>query len=388
MGGQKEILEAQVEWSRKLSEQMDTLIALQRDIKGILAQSMEKQMPPEYCKSLESNVRRMKDEVCTYIEKYAEEKNKSILLNETYKYKKTISKDWSRCLNARKIAYYNKIRSTGLAEIYTSFLEREPAFIPRKLREKTIPGQSEEQTKLKMELSKKKLGIEISRLQEQVVKQESIITEKERLLETFIMKNTNVHIQQTLKELWLKATMAEEHKSNNIWSNHKKWFEKLPDMPEEPNQATDPTARPPFRQGAFKQSKFKGRNWPQSKPTYNDRREKNNGGFQGPMRYSDAVKFGNKQKPKTGQHSSWRKPNQRAGFRKQWRKPATENQASGQQREQFRGHNNSWKRTNNTRQERPNHTANIRQQSQDERRRPFLDKGFNNKFKKKPWNRK
>ena len=232
MGGKetnKDLLEAQIEWLRKLSSQMDTLLSVQKDIKAILTTTETKQMPPEYCKSLESNIREIRNEVKSYTEHYVAEKNKSTLTQASFQFKKTIAKEWSKYLNTRKIAYYNKKRAEGIASIYSSFLEKDPPFIPRKFREKSHPGQSEDQTSLKLDLSKRKVSIEIKRLQEQAVKQDSILTETERAVESLIKKTDDVNIQQTLKEHWIKSVKQEEEKSLVIWEKRKEWFEKLPE---------------------------------------------------------------------------------------------------------------------------------------------------------------
>lgn len=255
MGGKetnKDLLEAQIEWLKKLSHQMDALLSIQKDVKAILTTTEAKQMPPEYCQSLESNVKQLTKEVKTYIENYVEEKNKTTLTDASFKFKKTISREWARLLNTRKIAYYNKIRSEGIASVYASFLQKDPVFIPQKFREKEFPGQSEDQTSLKLDLCKRKMDIEIQRLQEQSVKQDSILTETQRSIEILIKKNQDVKIQQTLKEHWLQATKREEEKSQSIWEKRKEWFEKLPEanaenvqQPENNQQGRLPYTRRP-----------------------------------------------------------------------------------------------------------------------------------------------
>ena len=107
---QKEWMETQTRYLQELSESMKSMVALQKDIKAILTTMEAKQMPHDYCINLRSNVEEIKTKVSTYIQQYVDDKNKNIVVSEGYKYRKKIAKEWFRCLNARKIAYYNRIR--------------------------------------------------------------------------------------------------------------------------------------------------------------------------------------------------------------------------------------------------------------------------------------
>ena len=180
--------QAQLEALQKLSQQMDTLIKVQTQIRDILTNSNELMPPADYNISMVKGIKNLDTKVSSYIEKMINEKNRSVTLEKSYAYRKSVAKEWYKCLNTRKMAFYNKMRCEGIAEIYSSFLERDPIFIPHKFQEKAVPGESEEQKRLKLELSKCKMTVEIERLKEQAVKHDSIISENDRIAQDLIHK--------------------------------------------------------------------------------------------------------------------------------------------------------------------------------------------------------
>ena len=49
-------------------------------------------------------------------------------------------RDVDQHLQTSKLAYYNQLRSLGIASIYKSFLEQQPPFIPNEFREEKFQG--------------------------------------------------------------------------------------------------------------------------------------------------------------------------------------------------------------------------------------------------------
>ena len=62
------------------------------------------------------------------------------------------------------------MRSKGIASIDASFLQSDAPFIPKKFGERPYHGQSEDHANIKLDLAKRKVQIEMKRLQEQAVK--------------------------------------------------------------------------------------------------------------------------------------------------------------------------------------------------------------------------
>ena len=303
---QKDWMDKQSGWFQELSEHMKSLLTVQKEIKEILETMEAKQMPVDYnvdlrknvseikekmtndtqIQSLTANVSEIQKHVSTYIQQVVEEKNKNLVVAEGYKFRKKFAKDWFKCLNTRKIAYYNKIRYEGLIQIYSSFLNRETPFIPRKFLEKPVPDESEEQKRMKFELAKDKMLIEIARMKDQIVKQDSIISEQGRMVGEISNRSDEVTTRQCLKEIWYKETQREEEKSNNIWSRKKTWFEKLPEQGENSNNDLPDSAANPQQNG--KREYQRGKFYRKRRTNVNFDNERN-----APRRdYSNAVKYG------------------------------------------------------------------------------------------------
>ena len=142
-----------------------------------------------------------------------------------------LSIDAPKICHSRKLAYYNQIRSEGIAKIYKSFIEQDPPFIPRKFREGQIPGQSHEQRVRKEKLENFKMTLEIERLEEECSKQQEILDEAERKIEQIIGQHDDPSERQKFKEMWINIIKREEEKSNTIWIKRRQFFENLPNNP-------------------------------------------------------------------------------------------------------------------------------------------------------------
>lgn len=137
------------------------------------------------------------------------------------------NKMWSNHLSKRKISYYKKIRSEGIATIYRQFLENNPPIIPKKFREKEFPGQSADHKKRLEGLQVTRMEIEIERLEEQSSKEETNIENVEKEINTLILTLDTPEERQREKERWLKEIYNEEKKSKTIWNNKEGFFKNV-----------------------------------------------------------------------------------------------------------------------------------------------------------------
>ena len=131
---------------------------------------------------------------------------------------------WTDILKKRKIAYYKKIRNDGIKSIYEKYLKEEPPYIPRKFKESSIPGETEAQTARMKKLEIVKLELEIERLEEEKVKNDSIITNSECEIKKLISKDEDPENRQKLTEIWFSEIKNEESISNGIWERKAKFF--------------------------------------------------------------------------------------------------------------------------------------------------------------------
>ena len=79
---------------------------------------------------------------------------------------------------------YNQFCYGGIAPTYQSSLKKDPTFIPKKFRERQIPGETEEQRKLESF----KLPLEIEKLDEESSKHQATIHESEKQIDEWIGK--------------------------------------------------------------------------------------------------------------------------------------------------------------------------------------------------------
>lgn len=170
-------------------------------------------------------------------------------------------------INIRKLAFYNKIRSKGISEIYGNFLKQSPPFIPRKFRESRIPGESDQQRKRMEHLEITKLKMEIERLEEEYNKHQSTVEEIESEIRETISKSNDAVERQHKKEIWVRETNKEEGISNQIWDRKKKFFEDLPSREEEvgEEEKNSPTTTEPWKKNVYQKNMH---NW-KSETNYN-----------------------------------------------------------------------------------------------------------------------
>ena len=130
-------------------------------------------------------------------------------------------------MQTRKLAYYNQLRSGGIASIYKSFLEQHPPFIPNKFREGKIPGETEARRDRMNKIEVMKVTIEIEGLEEEFSKHQSTIEETEREVEEIIGKYDDPEYRQELKEHWITNVKMEEDISEKIWKKKEIFFREL-----------------------------------------------------------------------------------------------------------------------------------------------------------------
>ena len=143
---------------------------------------------------------------------------------------------WDVLLNRRKHAFYHKMRSSDIKNIYSEFLSKEPPFIPPKFREAMYPGITDKQKENKTKLEKMKLEIEIDNLNEQEEKNMRIIDEIDTSVKSKIAGYTDISKSQREKEKWIESVSREEKKSLEIWEKKKQFLINLESRIENNNQ--------------------------------------------------------------------------------------------------------------------------------------------------------
>ena len=136
-------------------------------------------------------------------------------------------RDVQQHLQTRKLAYYNQLKSGGIASIYKSFLEQQPSFSPSKFREGKIPGKTEARRDSRNKIEVMKVTMEIEGLEEECSKHQSKIEETEREVEEIIGKYDDPEYRQELKEHWITKVKMEEDISGKIWKKKEKNFREL-----------------------------------------------------------------------------------------------------------------------------------------------------------------
>lgn len=142
------------------------------------------------------------------------------------------NRETQKQLQIRKLAYYNLLRSGGIATIFKSFLELEPPFIPHKFREGQIPGETETHRDRMRKLEIMKVTMEIEGLEEECSKHQSKMDESERQVENIIGQYDDPEYRQEMKGQWIKDVKREEEKSEIIWRKKQTFFKELPNKPE------------------------------------------------------------------------------------------------------------------------------------------------------------
>lgn len=178
-----------------------------------------------------------------------------------------IQAEWNKLLNARKHAFYNSIRSTGIISIYEDLINQDDPIIPPKFREKQFPGQTEAHTKRLKTLEISKVKIDIERLSEHANKQQEIINNVESQIKSHIYQHENVEMRQEMIALWVKQVSKEEEVSKNIWEKKRKFLTEEHSR-ETPYDREDYSAKPNNNHRSNPYNKTTTRNHNQPIPHY------------------------------------------------------------------------------------------------------------------------
>ena len=228
--------------------QIDQLIRGQKESSAIFKELLETvktqnvltQQNPEIVINQEhSTLTELNAKVSTFIDFIREDKEKKLLAERAYKFRKSHKGDWSRIVNHRKLTYFDMISYKHLADIYDEFLCKEVPFIPMKFRDKDIPGESQEQKDRKKQLSIEKMKLEIDRLKEQAAKKASILDKCESDIKFVIQQSPDPTVRQKLIEIWMEEIEREQNISKQRWANKESWYRSLPEKENESNGPGD-----------------------------------------------------------------------------------------------------------------------------------------------------
>ena len=161
------------------------------------------------------------------------EMGRSYLKDECYKVRKTKLRMWRNLLNKRKIAFYNAIKSKGMADTYEGFYEREEKYIPKKFREHITTQDTEPQKRIKHDLSIAKFRAQIDILHDKKEHYTTMYLEIDEELQSEIMNLCPQETHDFLEDLWIKETKYEEEKSKKIWDKKEQWIRTLPEQEKE-----------------------------------------------------------------------------------------------------------------------------------------------------------
>ena len=143
--------------------------------------------------------------------------------------KKKNIKNWKDNLNERKMTYFLKYKNEKMSEIYERWYQSEPPVVPKKLKAKQIPGETEEQKKVRLELSCDKMRCEANimkiRAENYAIKLARITDEVSK--EIFKSYEENSDTANQPQELWKRECRSEEEKSARIWSDKEEFFTKV-----------------------------------------------------------------------------------------------------------------------------------------------------------------
>ena len=145
-------------------------------------------------------------------------------INSSSEKKIAIPHEFQELVNKRKHAFYNKTRSEGIHKIYSEFISKPEPIIPRKFKEKSIPGQTEAHSKRLQLLEVEKMKVELERLLEQVHKQESILKAADETIQEIANKYNDPEDKRYIMDTWYKQIKLEEETSIGIWEKRKNFF--------------------------------------------------------------------------------------------------------------------------------------------------------------------
>ena len=140
---------------------------------------------------------------------------------------------WRNLLNKRKIAFYNAIKSKGMADIYEGFYEREEKYIPQKFREHITAQYTEHQKRIKHDLSIAKFRAQIDILHDKKEHYTKMYLEIDEELQSKIMNLCPQETHAFLEDLWIKEIKTEEEKSKKIWDKKEQCIHSSPEHEEE-----------------------------------------------------------------------------------------------------------------------------------------------------------
>ncbi len=241
------------------------------------------------------NITSLTDCVKPYMQHIQEERQQKEKDAKIKEYRKKIKKIWSDTLNKRKLAYFNMLISRGTAEQYASFLIRDVPFLPKKFRPNKVNGESEEESKLKMDLAKNKVETEIGILRLKARKHEDKMQSLDSKLLEEIAKCEDSSIRDALKDLWAIDISKQEEISMEKWKKKEAWLISLPEKEEEIPQDEDTS-----KKNKNHNKKNKGNN-------------RSNGSGQGPPKGPNGGNQGPSGRPNGNNRGSGRGPNSNNG---------------------------------------------------------------------------
>lgn len=249
MASKTDLINAQISWLRKISQQLDGMKESQLKTVNILSNIAscilnQRNIPSE---NLQDNI----IYVSKFIDSIKQEREERSIEKNAYDLRRKYIFLWKKTLNDRKLAYYNKIRCENTAKVFEGFLERDPVFIPNKFKEVILQNDSQQIIDQKMELNIQKVTTDITKLKERATKYSSIVDKCENIIQAdIISKCDDFKVRQKLTEIWLADISREEVKSKVIWSKKETWWNDLPHKPvqETPMRQTNQTYRAPSRQ--------------------------------------------------------------------------------------------------------------------------------------------
>ena len=157
----------------------------------------------------------------------------SFIKDKGYRERKNNLRMWKSSLNNRKLTFFNTIKNREKAKIYRDFLTTDPVFIPRKLREKHTPHDTEEQKNIKAELEIAKLNTEIKLLENKSTISSNKYLEIDEGMRENIRNMCSEDTHVFLRELWDSDCKEQEEKSIQILQRKIDWLIKLPELDEE-----------------------------------------------------------------------------------------------------------------------------------------------------------
>ena len=243
------------------------------------------------------NITTLTDCVKPYMQHIQEERLQKEKDTQIKEYKKKIKKIWSDTLNKRKLAYFNMLTSRGTAEQYASFLTRDIPFFPKKFRPNKVNGESEEESKLKLDLARNKVDTEIGILRIKAKKHEEKVQSLDSKILEEITKCEDSSIREALKDLWAIDISKEEEISLEKWKKKETWLTSLPERKEEEEENF---------QGEDANKKNKNRN-------KNKGNNRSNGSGQGPPKGPNGGNQGPSGRPNGNNRGSGRGPNSNNG---------------------------------------------------------------------------